>query len=95
MIRIEVSDDKRYYILKIPRVTIERQDPDGKPDISQVELSPRQEVILALVLEGKANKEIGDLLAITTRTVKYHVSAILAHFGVARRFDLLKGHGRK
>jgi DNA-binding NarL/FixJ family response regulator len=41
------------------------------------ELSPREREVLSLVIGGKSNREIGDLLNITEATVKCHVSVIL------------------
>jgi DNA-binding NarL/FixJ family response regulator len=53
------------------------------------ELSSREQEVLNLLLENLANKELGDRLHITERTVKFHVSNILAKFGVRRRADLI------
>jgi DNA-binding NarL/FixJ family response regulator len=53
------------------------------------ELSTREQEVLNLLLENLANKELGDLLHITERTVKFHVSNILAKVGVRRRADLI------
>ncbi len=53
------------------------------------ELSSREQQILDLLLENLANKEIASKLNISERTVKFHVSNILAKFGVGRRADLI------
>jgi DNA-binding NarL/FixJ family response regulator len=53
------------------------------------ELSPREQAVLNLLLENLANKELADRLHITERTVKFHVSNLLAKFGVRRRADLI------
>ena len=39
-------------------------------------LTPRQREVLQLVAEGRSNKEIGVLLAISIKGVEYHKSAI-------------------
>jgi DNA-binding CsgD family transcriptional regulator len=41
------------------------------------------------VLENLSNKEIAGQLNISERTAKFHVSNILAKFGVQRRADLI------
>ncbi len=53
-------------------------------------LSVREEQILAFLLNGSSNKEIGNSLGISDRTVKFHVSNILRKFKVKNRRGLLK-----
>lgn len=53
------------------------------------ELSRREQEVLGSLLENLANKEIADRLHISERTVKFHVSNLLAKFGVRRRADLI------
>jgi len=48
-------------------------------------LTPRQLRVLALMAEGKANKQIAYELGISEITVKAHVSAILRKLGVSNR----------
>jgi DNA-binding NarL/FixJ family response regulator len=48
-------------------------------------LTPRQEEVLQLLLDGYTNKEIGRMLLLSEETVKNHVSSILRNFGVATR----------
>ena len=50
-------------------------------------LSPQEERILALVADGKTNKEIGDELHLAEKTVKNYVSSILSKLEVARRAE--------
>jgi hypothetical protein len=50
---------------------------------------PRAAVYVNGLLENLANKEVADRLHISERTVKFHVSSLLAKFGVQRRADLL------
>jgi DNA-binding NarL/FixJ family response regulator len=56
---------------------------------SPAELSRREQEVLAGLLENLANKEVADRLHISERTVKFHVSNLLANFGVRRRADLI------
>jgi NarL family two-component system response regulator LiaR len=48
-------------------------------------LSDREREVLALMAEGLSNQVIGEKLAISEKTVKTHVSNILAKLGVADR----------
>jgi DNA-binding CsgD family transcriptional regulator len=57
---------------------------------NEVELSPRKHEVLAGVLRNLSNKEIGQKLNITERTVKFHVSALLAKFNVPDRVSLMR-----
>jgi len=56
---------------------------------SPAELSRREQEVLNGLLENLANKEVADRLHISERTVKFHVSNLLAKFGVRRRADLI------
>jgi DNA-binding NarL/FixJ family response regulator len=53
------------------------------------ELSKREQEVLSGLLENLANKEVADRLHISERTVKFHVSNLLAKYGVRRRADLI------
>jgi len=55
---------------------------------SPVPLSQREREVLQAVTENLANKEIATMLSISVRTVKFHVSALLAKFGVTNRAQL-------
>lgn len=48
-------------------------------------LTPRQEQILALIGEGMTNREIGQRLGVTEKTIKNSVTGLLACLGVQRR----------
>jgi two-component system, NarL family, response regulator DevR len=50
-------------------------------------LSPQEERILALIADGKTNKEVGDELHLAEKTVKNYVSSILSKLEVARRAE--------
>ncbi len=52
-------------------------------------LSRREREVLQAVLENLSNKEIAGQLNISERTAKFHVSNLLAKFGVQRRADLI------
>ena len=48
-------------------------------------LSPREREILALIGDGLTNREIGKQLYLSEKTVKNHISRLLAKLGVQRR----------
>lgn len=53
-------------------------------------LTAREEQILSLLLGGGSNKELGNILGISERTVKYHVSNILQKTQVFSRKELIE-----
>jgi DNA-binding CsgD family transcriptional regulator len=60
----------------------------GRAVASEVKISRREQDVLAGVLQNLANKEIAAKLNVAERTVKFHVSSLLAKFGVADRMAL-------
>lgn len=48
-------------------------------------LTPRQELVLRELLDGRSNREISQTIGISDETVKTHVAAILRHFSVQNR----------
>ncbi|WP_369214898.1 response regulator [Streptomyces flavofungini] len=64
-----------------------RTDPAGQSDVAPelAGLSPRERDILALIGDGLTNREIGKKLYLSEKTVKNHISRLLAKLGVQRR----------
>jgi len=62
----------------------------GRAIGSEVRLSPREREVLECVLRNLSNKEIGARLNVSERTIKYHVSALLAKFKVRDRVSLMR-----
>jgi DNA-binding CsgD family transcriptional regulator len=50
-------------------------------------LTPREREVVALVAEGRTNRQIADTLFISEKTASVHVSNILAKLGVANRAE--------
>ncbi|WP_329281848.1 response regulator transcription factor [Streptomyces sp. NBC_01451] len=64
-----------------------RADPVQTPAVPSelASLSPRERDILALIGDGLTNREIGKRLYLSEKTVKNHISRLLAKLGVQRR----------
>jgi DNA-binding NarL/FixJ family response regulator len=58
-----------------------------------VHLTRRQQEVLGGVMQSRSNKEIAQQLNIGVRTVKFHVSRLLARFGVVDRMSLAQKTG--
>jgi two-component system, NarL family, response regulator DevR len=79
------------------------QEPEPEPD-ALPGLTDREREILALIGEGLTNRQIGQRLYLAEKTVKNHISRLLAKLGVERRIqaaviatqaqDRLKQEGR-
>jgi DNA-binding NarL/FixJ family response regulator len=52
-------------------------------------VSPREQEVWTMINQGRGNKEIGDKLRITERTVKFHVSQLLNKLQVTNRRELM------
>jgi two-component system, NarL family, response regulator DevR len=51
------------------------------------QLTERELAVLELIAEGLTNREIGERLYLSEKTVKHHVSDILSKLGLARRVE--------
>jgi DNA-binding NarL/FixJ family response regulator len=54
-----------------------------------VHMSKREQEVVELLMQNLSNKEIGSKLHMSERTAKFHVSNLLAKYGVQRRADLI------
>jgi DNA-binding NarL/FixJ family response regulator len=61
---------------------------------SAVKLTRREEEVLDGILRSLANKEIANELNLSERTVKFHVSSLLAKFKVRSRMELMREASR-
>jgi DNA-binding NarL/FixJ family response regulator len=57
---------------------------------SAVKLTRREEEVLEGILRSLANKEIANELNLSERTVKFHVSSLLAKYKVHSRMELMR-----
>jgi len=65
-------------------------EPGREPDrrMAAVQLTPRENEVLGLLLGGKGNREIGEDLGIDPVTVKAHLGRIMRKAGVGNRIEL-------
>jgi DNA-binding CsgD family transcriptional regulator len=67
----------------------------GKSVSSQVKLTRREDEVLSGLMKSLANKEIAASLNLSERTVKFHVSSLLAKFRVRGRMELVREAARQ
>lgn len=67
----------------------------GRSAHSCVKLTRREEEVLAGLMQSLANKEIAASLNLSERTVKFHVSSLLAKFQVRGRMELVREAARQ
>jgi DNA-binding NarL/FixJ family response regulator len=62
----------------------------GEINKQEEELTDRQREILQLVVAGKGNKEIADILHVSVKTVEFHRARLMAKLGVRSAAELAK-----
>jgi DNA-binding NarL/FixJ family response regulator len=68
-----------------PSVAARLMHRSGSPRQTHSDLTAREREVLRLIVEGLANKQIAQRLGIGEKTIKTHVSRVLAKLGVADR----------
>jgi NarL family two-component system response regulator LiaR len=58
-----------------------------QPASREEDLTPRESEVLALIVQGKTNKEIAESLNISQATVRLHVSNVLSKLNAANRTE--------
>ena len=51
-------------------------------DVNQIKITPRDQEVLKLLVEGCSNKEIASQLNISPRTVKQHLRTLFLRAGI-------------
>lgn len=67
----------------------------GQSVHGRVKLTRREDEVLGGVVRSLSNKEIGATLNLSERTVKFHVSSLLAKFRVRGRMELVQHASRQ
>jgi DNA-binding NarL/FixJ family response regulator len=87
----EVLRGNTYMSSRIPRETVDFLRRQQKKLVEEPEkLTGRQREVLQLLAEGKAMKEVGAILNMTTRTVAFHKYRIMEVLGAKSSADLIK-----
>lgn len=74
---------------------------NGRADGPITDLTPQEERVLDLIVEGLTNRQIGQRLNIAEKTVKNHVTSLMAKLHVERRTQAavygarVRGFGRR
>ncbi len=58
---------------------------EATPDLTQYQLTPRETEVLGWVAKGKTNRDIGEILGMSPRTVNKHLEHIYVKLGVETR----------
>lgn len=70
------SDGDELFVLTKKKIVFTETELNLPMDIAKM-LTPRQQQVLELALQGKSCKEIAAALHMSVRTVKWHISALL------------------
>jgi DNA-binding CsgD family transcriptional regulator len=76
-------------------LAIVARDPRQARDAAEVELTPRELDVLALLAEGASNKTIARQLGISVHTVKFHVGSLLDKLDATGRTDAVAHAARR
>jgi DNA-binding NarL/FixJ family response regulator len=63
--------------------------PDSQEPTPGGDLTSREREVLALLVEGLSNPQIGERLSVSRSTARAHVSNILAKLGVSNRAEAI------
>ncbi len=91
VVMVQAEDE----ILEGLRETADKLLEAGKSVGSQVKMTRREEEVLSGLMKSLANKEIAANLNLSERTVKFHVSSLLAKFRVRGRMELVREAARQ
>ena len=86
-------------VVRAPRASEPAAEP--RPETPMTELTPQEERVLDLIVEGLTNRQIGQRLNIAEKTVKNHVTSLMAKLHVERRTQAavygarIRGFGRR
>ena len=58
------------------------------PASARVRLTPREQDVVRLVVDGRSNDEVGSILGIGAKTVETHLSRLFDRYGLASRTEL-------
>ncbi|MWC27781.1 response regulator [Paenibacillus sp. MMS18-CY102] len=83
--QVELHPDAASRLMNILAEPASNKDDPDEAALRLSELTKREHEVLRLIATGMSNKEIGDSLSITEKTVKTHVSHVLEKLGFSDR----------
>jgi DNA-binding NarL/FixJ family response regulator len=82
----EIDSLARRARIELPGAAVpDRADEEPVSESARLGLTPREREVLALVADGRTNRQIAEALFISGKTASVHVSNILSKLGVANR----------
>lgn len=76
-------------------VTIVSRESPCTAETTGIELTPREQDVLALLAEGASNKRIARQLGISVHTAKFHVGSLLEKLDATGRTDAVAHAARR
>ena len=80
---------------EVANVAIVSRDQQKAREAADIELTPRELDVLALLAEGASNKTIARQLGISVHTAKFHVGSILDKLDATGRTDAVAHAARR
>jgi DNA-binding CsgD family transcriptional regulator len=63
-------------------------------NLNEIKITPRDQEVLHLLVQGCSNKEIASQLSISPRTVKQHLRTLFLRAGIQRRPEAREARDR-
>jgi DNA-binding NarL/FixJ family response regulator len=83
----EIWVDNKQMLYLLEAVTLKESEPTVTPS-AHGQLTPREESVVRLVLQGMVNREIADTLHLSEHTIKNYLFRIFDKLGVSNRVEL-------
>ena len=80
---------------EVAAVAVVSQDARASAEPVDIELTPRERDVLALMAEGASNKSIARHLGISVHTAKFHVGSLLEKLDATGRTDAVAHAARR
>ncbi len=65
-----------------PKTELKEQDEKAMINLNEIKITPRDQQVLRLLVQGCSNKEIASYLNISPRTVKQHLRTLFLRAGI-------------
>jgi DNA-binding NarL/FixJ family response regulator len=72
------------------RILMVPDQPPIRPPARNLTLTPREQDVLSAILDGKSNREAGENLGISPRTIEVHRARIMRKLGARNTVQLVK-----